>query len=351
MQTHTPQDTIKILDYWFVMEFLSQDSYEMSTGASENRRKVKNYKKKLAEMKRSGSKKGERRQINAFLDLKKGQSLYEVLKEECAGCGMGTWGKLTVYLGKVKREACIGKIAKCLEVNQEERPEKSYDQIAAASFQMDENGRYLPYSFSLSAMLWAVNRLKGRKGRLLSELLSVKSYQETVNGLEAAFWNPVSEDCLDESVMGKALWNKPPVFSEEAVTMEDLEKIYGKIQEDYINGLEGEELYGISVQFFKDQKAKEQYENDTYLGLSRSYFSGDLSMIKDQVESGEFDAGAGMGRWLLDYIHAPLDGEAESGGRRDLLHAKKEDLELWLLEILNVKNAPLGKWQIGRAHV
>ena len=47
MQTHNPQDTSKILDYWYVMEFLGQDSYEMSTGASENRRKVKNYKKKI----------------------------------------------------------------------------------------------------------------------------------------------------------------------------------------------------------------------------------------------------------------------------------------------------------------
>lgn len=344
MQTHNPQDTSKILDYWYVMEFLGQDSYEMSTGASENRRKVKNYKKKLEEMKRSGNKKGERRQINAFLDLKKGQSLYEVLKKECAGCGMGTWGKITVYLGRVKREACIGKIAECLEVNQEERPEKSYDHIAAASFQMDDSGRYIPYSFSLSAVLWAVNQLKGRKSRLLSDLLSVKSYQETVQDLEAGFWDLATEDRLDENVMGKASWNRPPVFSEEAVTMEDLEKIYGKIQKDYVNGLEGEELYGISVQFFKDQKTKDQCENDNYLGLSRSYFSNDLKMIKDQVESGKFDSGSDMGRWLIDYIHAPLAEEVPESSRRDLLRAGKEDLEFWLLEILNVKNAPIGKW-------
>ena len=104
MQTHNPQDTSKILDYWYVMEFLGQDSYEMSTGASENRRKVKNYKKKLEEMKRSGNKKGERRQINAFLDLKKGQSLYEVLRHGHLGKDYGLSGKGKA--GGLHREDC-----------------------------------------------------------------------------------------------------------------------------------------------------------------------------------------------------------------------------------------------------
>lgn len=98
MQTHNPQDTSKILDYWYVMEFLGQDSYEMSTGASENRRKVKNYKKKLEEMKRSGNKKGERRQINAFLDLKKEQAAFgSIVCEKLPGNGAGSGGGLLEF--------------------------------------------------------------------------------------------------------------------------------------------------------------------------------------------------------------------------------------------------------------
>lgn len=42
------QDAIQILDYWFTMEFLSQNSYEMCTNAADTRRKLREYKKKLA---------------------------------------------------------------------------------------------------------------------------------------------------------------------------------------------------------------------------------------------------------------------------------------------------------------
>lgn len=325
------QDAIQILDYWFTMEFLSQNSYEMCTNAADTRRKLREYKKKLAG-----------KQIEAFLDLEKGQSLCQTIQDECERCQMQTWGTITVYLGKIKRESCIAQIARYIGADMEEMPEKSYDEIVAASFQIDENGRYLPYSFSLSSIVWAISQLKDKERGRLSDGLSLEEYQNTIYEIDKGF-----RDFLEnEFESGKA--------ETEEVESEAIEALYARLEDEYLGTLEGEYSCGISVCFFKDEAAKKAYGENNYSGLSRSYFSNDLQMVKKWMESEAVyletvdektkNRRNGMPQYLLDYINGPGHETEFREKRCDFLRISEEELEVLLLKKLNMKRAPMGKW-------
>lgn len=325
------QDAIQILDYWFTMEFLSQNSYEMCTNAADTRRKLREYKKKLAG-----------KQIEAFLDLEKGQSLCQTIQDECERCQMQTWGTITVYLGKIKRESCIAQIARYIGADMEEMPEKSYDEIVAASFQIDENGRYLPYSFSLSSIVWAISQLKDKERGRLSDGLSLEEYQNTIYEIDKGF-----RDFLEnEFESGKA--------ETEEVESEAIEALYARLENEYLGTLEGEYSCGISGCFFKDEAAKKAYGENNYSGLSRSYFSNDLQMVKKWMESEAVyletvdektkNRRNGMLQYLLDYINGPGHETEFREKRCDFLRISEEELEVLLLKKLNMKRAPMGKW-------
>lgn len=325
------QDAIQILDYWFTMEFLSQNSYEMCTNVADTRRKLREYKKKLAG-----------KQIEAFLDLEKGQSLCQTIQDECERCQMQTWGTITVYLGKIKRESYIAQIARYIGADMEEMPEKSYDEIVAASFQIDENGRYLPYSFSLSSIVWAISQLKDKERGRLSDGLSLEEYQNTIYEIDKGF-----RDFLEnEFESGKA--------ETEEVESEAIEALYARLENEYLGTLEGEYSCGISVCFFKDEAAKKAYGENNYSGLSRSYFSNDLQMVKKWMESEAVyletvdektkNRRNGMLQYLLDYINGPGHETEFREKRCDFLRISEEELEVLLLKKLNMKRAPMGKW-------
>lgn len=143
----------KVLDYWFTVEFLSQDKYPTLTRDMEKNIKVlKNG---------TGSRKRERKSVSHFLlfDRNKDTDFYEAIIAETKACQMTCWSNLTFYLGTVKRESCIQSIAKYLHY-QGERPERNTDEIAWASFQLSPEGKYIEKTLSISSILWALNKIK-----------------------------------------------------------------------------------------------------------------------------------------------------------------------------------------------
>lgn len=192
---------IQILEYWFATEFLGQDSYEACTNALFNQQKVKAYKKKLSLKDKD---KNTRKQITSFFEVKRGQSLYNVIKKECEDCEMGTWGNITIYIGKVRRELCIQTIAQYFETESSNRPEKSYDNIAVASFQLTPNGQYIDHTFSLSTVIWAISRLDQTSGSQLSDSLSESAYQDDISSIATVLERKVStSDGLGEEAHSK----------------------------------------------------------------------------------------------------------------------------------------------------
>ena len=79
------------------------------------------------------------------------------------------------------------------------------------------------------------------------------------------------------------------------------------------------------------------------MGISHDFFSNDLEMIKASIEKEKDDYSTGMLFNLMQYICAPND--VSSKKHHDLLRPKDKKLFYQeIAEILNVGNAPLGKW-------
>lgn len=115
--------------------------------------------------------------------------LYGAVRQEAEACRMKKWGNITVYIGKVRREACIRCIAEKLPFQNEEdkRPERSFDEIACVSLQLTPEGKYVRHSLSLSTIVWAMKQIRSCSGRL-SECLEEGAYRAEVSELEGRFF-------------------------------------------------------------------------------------------------------------------------------------------------------------------
>lgn len=334
-----------ILDYWFAIEFLSQEKYPKKF---EIQNMVKKYKQKV----KLG--KGERKCIETFIPVTEtnvSRSIYEIVKQETNECGMHLWGNLTFYIGMIKRERCIESIANVVASNLcHDNPEKTSDSIAVVSLQLSPEGKYLEDSLSLSSVIWALKAVK-HKNTNLSEVISSGSYQLSVKELETRQFDEdkmlkKSENEEEVQVLG----NETQCFAVEAVTWENLENLYEDIYNIYIkeniechNDEDLQEVYGISFQMFSDSETRNASENE-YLGLNHDYFSNDIKMVLNKLKSGNLENDSHMGRDLIDYIEI-LDKSIDDRKRINLVKPQSEkELYESLSEILAIQNAPLGKW-------
>ena len=339
----------KILDYWFALEFLSQDPFPNNWDV---RSKVKKHKQEVL--------KGEAKAktVSDFVILEGKENIYEVLVSEATACGMKKWGNLTFYIGRIKREKCIECIAEVLPFNQDEydRPEKSTDKIAWVSLQLSPDGRYIDKSLSLSTIVWAMNQIKKTKGKI-SDSLDEQCYRNTVKELEDIFFSneeTYSQEKLEEAQVIEGE-EEMQTFSPEAVSWKELHGLYTEIENRYIKHKIKEdneenlydEIYAVSFQLFADETIKEKRENDDYLGLSRNYYSDDIRFVLEELRNGGLEKSSFMGKDIIKYITVLEEEGKEKSDRIDLVNPKCQGKQEYLNQvnkILSVENAPLGKW-------
>lgn len=340
--THLIED---ILEYWFAIEFLSQDRYP---NVFEIQNIVKKHKRELKEGKST------KKSIETFITLNEedfDKSIYQIIKNETEACGMNLWGNITFYVGKIKREKCIESIAKSIvNPDNEMRPEKSSDSIAVLSLQLNPEGKYVEDSLSLSTVIWALNALKKGKANL-SEIISSKVYQTDVKELsDKHFDEDKTLKNIEEDEGIKNEKDELPIFVTEAVSWSDLKSLYEDVCNNYINNnidiqndKELQDVYGISFQMFVDQKTRKANEDD-YIGLSHDYFSNDIQMVLNKFKNGELRRDDDMGHDLIEYINI-LNETINNRKRINLVKPdSKEELYDSLSKILRIENAPLGKW-------
>lgn len=360
----------KILDYWFALEFLSQDKYPESR---EIKNKIEKHKEDVAKNRTKY------KTIEDFILLsgKDAESdLYELIRKEACSCDMKKWGNLTFYIGKVKREHCIECISKVLPFDPEDcnRPEKSSDKIAWVSLQLSPEGNFVEKSLSLSTILWALNRIKNAKGNL-SGALDEAVYANTVEQLEKCFFDKdnmnhmqlsggkqfenrgdmplANESQIEDKNMQLVTNDEMQTFAASAVTLKQLQKLYKEIEKSYITGnIETgeqdndvyEEVYGISFQLFKDEETKNKREDDNYLGLNHDYFSNDIKLVLERVKKKELERDRFLGQDLQKYIMV-LSGKEDQTKRINVVWP--DDFSLYrdhISELMQLRNAPLGKW-------
>lgn len=341
----------KILNYWYAIEFLAQDKYD---DMWETRSKFLKAQADFAKGKFKG------KTIWSYRELQDSHSIYDIISSDAISCGLKKWGNITIYIGKIKREACIECIAGSLPGGmEEERPERTQDSIALASLQIAPNGIYVEHSFSLSTILWSMNQIKSSQGSL-AERIDEKKYRIAVEEIEKKFFGKeegrkqIPEDKNNQKQEAEEGKERIQEFSPEAVTVKLLKDIYIYMKKAFVDGnivsadgtdceQEIQEVYGISFQLFADEKSRAKMEDDNYLGLSHDYFSGDIKFVLQKIKEQKILSEGYMGGDLVRYISA-LD-ETSQKDKIDLVSPKDRDRFFQQVsEILRVENAPLGKW-------
>lgn len=103
-------------------------------------------------------------------------------------------------------------------------------------------------------------------------------------------------------------------------------------------------VFGISFDMYKDELTRNKADEDNYLGLSHDFFSDDIKFMLDKVKNGTlYDSN--MMRSLVNYINEPYERKFQNKNKVDLVHP--EDMHLFssqVNDILDIRNAPLGKW-------
>lgn len=337
----------KILDYWFTIEFLSQDSLKTCLNFDEILRKA-NEVKELAEINDYIPPE----YLNTCFKIEDSNSLYSAISGECNASKMFILGNITVYLGEVKRERCIETIIKYLKDDSIEIIEKNYDDIAIASFQMTPQGQYIENTFSLSTIVWAMSKLQNSSKGKISTYLSENQYKSDIRKLELKLKEILSAENteISEITTYKNITIQLPHFTADSFSTKKINQFYSEINTMYLENIDlklidsKHVIYRASFQLFRNEKAKEKYDDDSYTGLSHDYYSEDIKMLKNLVERDRNNSTNIVNKDIISYINAPFD-ENKEWERVDLVKVENVDeFELRLHEVLNIKNAPIGKW-------
>ena len=147
------ENAIRILEYWFLTEFLNQQSI---SSFKEIEKKATTYKSNL----NSGNIKHPWKVVEDFLPFKTGDNLQNIVKTATEDTRLSMWSDFTVFVGSIKKETCIQKIVPKIEWNGQ-TPDKNYEEIAIATLNFSKDGGYITNSLSISPLAWAMKKLFG----------------------------------------------------------------------------------------------------------------------------------------------------------------------------------------------
>lgn len=366
-----------ILDYWYTLEFLSQDALPSLTyeEKQKNREALKTAGNPQAYLNGKNDKECPKT-LKLMMSAGRECDLLEQVRSESKRHGMSYWGNITIYAGKSRRESCIQKIAQVLQEN-DNRPEISQDEIAWFGLQLDPFGNYIEKSFALSTIIWAMNRIKKQADKSMAYSLSDEDFREdeavfedylkSISGAiqKGAMENDV--DFPDEAEPADSdlqengsyrIGNSGDQQSPNPVTSEHIFSIYQEVYKKYLKESIADDQECSCILCFQayiDEETRDKYEEEDYSGLGRTYFANDLKLILSKLKSGKIDSGDPMQEALIDYIvGACADAYPEKQllalkERIDLEHPESGDengekmLEIFA-DILDVRNAPTGKW-------
>ena len=351
-----------VLDYWYTLEFLTQDVFP------DYRKTVKDARGETAAsiFKKNSSLKQEKKAVQkkiiedylVFTGNAAGTDLSAEFQKRAEAYGTDrktgnpkyTWGGITVYVGKVKRERCIDTIARYLPFDADEKgPEKSFDTIAMATVNLTENGELVPGSLTVSPILEAMRKLRGTKSGIAG-ILNEEEYRKTNQELEDRVFKKEEDEEAPANTIGA---EGRQGFSAQAVTMAQIAELYQILCREYLaktadpaekNTLS--EIYACHTHFFRtnapkpvsaSEKAAYEEENAD-MGLSQSFFASDLRMARELAYQGK------LGTHTEEYIAAPY---VKEDVRYDVIKPQgieRDNYPSLARKIMRPENAPLGKW-------
>ncbi len=331
----------EILKYWYFLEFISQPDFP--------------YPKKAERDECNGGKVGV---------SKNPITIFESLKSDMLSCGSGSnesapfsIAEIIMRQNRIYRshpivsdeiDLCIGKIdreifAKKLESLSGEKlntPEKRYNTVGLIGLKCDQNGVYIPGSLNISPLAWGTHRLMMHQQTTdYTALLSIEAYHAEMNRFEMPLLS--GENRAGEQFTGERMKQLIKMVRQE----------YLRDIMDATDALQWDGVLIYRRYDTEDSKAedKEQYSESE---LFRSFFSRDLRMVSQAIDSGEL-GNLAMQEALLNYICGPYaEAHPELGWHST---AKRVNVFDWngidtstqmdfFCDRFDIANAPLGKW-------
>lgn len=330
------KNAIRILDYWFLMEFLNQQSIKPFKKIGE---KTSGYKRKL----NSRTIKNPYKIVDDFIEFKYGDTLKTITKKDSEEMNLPLWSDFTVFIGCIKREFCIQKIAQNVDWSSQnpDEDEKS-DEIALAIIKFSKDGNYIKNSLSISPLAWAMKTLSGGTSDA-SQKLSIEGYRSEIKSIEEQIkilFKSCDEDETCSSQKTESAFGVQNIVSYKKLkNVEDI--IYKKLDLKV-----SDEQSFLSVYFKLYASEKDRAEDEYDVSLHMDFYSEDLAFVVDGLRNNVFTKE--KEKMLIDYILGLSRygiGSDNAPHRFDVIKPKnEEDLYQFMADNLTAAKAPIGKW-------
>lgn len=318
-----------ILNYWDTIEFLTQSKYNKPIYKNVDKQK-KTYKELQGDDSIIDIKEALSNTLKDCIEVDTPLNWMENINQEMASCGMEYHVEILVYIGLVKRESCIKYISEQLSINYT-RIEKNEEEIVLASICLNEDGSYKDKSLEISPIVWYISQIEN--GKTIIDDLQRKAYISDVKKIEKKVF--CIEDCNDTK--------------KACVSGDKINQLFEYIKDKFIpslsdNGtpIEPKEKYGFEFRMYKDFATKSKAKKEErHNGIKFDFYSSDINLVVSNLHNRNL-----VDDTILDYINV-LDNESNLKAQRlDLLNAYEKGDNHWkeILKIMDLNNAPLGKW-------
>jgi hypothetical protein len=320
MDKQTKNKVLEILKYWKTIEFIGQS--DILSESKENKKLVGKIDKK---------EKIKAEKIEIFEELSSGVVDIEnkLKKEDKRFTAFPFVGKEIDYcIGRIERNRIVDYLGKY--VSGPEAPEITYPKnssIAWFSFKTDNEGLYVPNSFQLSPLLWAISEWERNVADKRQEFfLNTESYDFIVSLIE--------KELLEQNVS------------------QFLIKIYTDVWNQYVHkylpDIEKDNLGFCVYARYMDEVVRDKDDNSTdYADLGKSFFINDILLLNKEVEAGTFGDKSDYEKMVIDYILSAYESNiGEDSNKRVNISPKEspEAMRRFFENVLDVKKAPIGKW-------
>lgn len=322
---------IEILDYWFLVEFLNQQSLK---SFEEKRKKTNTYKGNS----NSGKVKSLKKVVENFVQFEAEDSLQTIAQTASEEMQLPLWSDFTVFVGCIKKEFCIKKIAQKVEWDGQS-PDKNYDEIALASLKFSNDGAYVTNSLSISPLVWAMKKLSGGTSNA-SQKLSIEEYNSDIKAIEKLIEIMFKPGEGDDS----APIAENAATSSDLVSYTTLKKVEDTIVEEF--GLKASDIQSYINVYFKLYASEKDIDDDeSGVGLRMDFYSNDLAFAAEGLRNNYFSKD--KEKLLLDYILglSRYGNNVNTPRRFDVIKPENEEqLYQFMMDKLTAAKAPLGKW-------
>lgn len=303
----------KILAFWNMVEFFDQK--EFPKDKSENKKIVRDEQK----FSRGEKEVKAKRMISLFHELTPETELKQIFEEDQIIFSRNQWlsQKKHVCIARVKRSICVSKLDELLNSN--EYVDQDQSNIALIGFKVNSQGQYEERTLSLSPLIWGIMMIY-KYGDGARDKVTWEEYIKSMERYE------------------KYLTNKG------IISAEVMNELVDRINHDYMLPLFNQKVECEGLLIYQRYATKEDMEkkdgnSDDHSALARSFYSNDLNLIKEKIESGEFGSYNSMQKNVIDYIVSQVEGVPEREDKVDV-RMDRETLE----QILAPKRMPIGKW-------